>query len=82
MSITISRTNVSLTSVLNDLRERYESRRAALIEARAHKAKYRTTLAELNALSNRDLLDIGISRADIPRIAREELRKDRAHENA
>jgi len=33
--------------------------------------KYRHTIFELSKLSNRELSDLGISRADIPRIARE-----------
>ena len=32
---------------------------------------YRDTVEELNRLSNRDLTDLGISRADITSIARE-----------
>jgi len=32
-------------------------------------------------LSNRDLLDIGISRADIPQIALEQSQKELANEN-
>ena len=31
---------------------------------------YRRTMSELNALSNRELADLGISRADIPFVAR------------
>lgn len=33
--------------------------------------RYSRTVAELESLSNRDLTDLGISRADIPRLARE-----------
>lgn len=33
--------------------------------------RYSRTLQELGSLSNRDLADLGISRADIPRLARE-----------
>jgi uncharacterized protein YjiS (DUF1127 family) len=36
--------------------------------------RYNRTVAELNALSNRDLADLGINRADIGRIAREAVR--------
>jgi uncharacterized protein YjiS (DUF1127 family) len=36
--------------------------------------RYNRTVAELNALSNRDLSDLGISRTDIARIAREAVR--------
>jgi len=33
--------------------------------------RYNRTVAELSHLSNRDLADLGLSRSDIPRIARE-----------
>lgn len=36
--------------------------------------RYSRTLQELDSLSNRDLADLGISRSDIPRLAREAAR--------
>jgi uncharacterized protein YjiS (DUF1127 family) len=36
--------------------------------------KYSRTVAELEALSTRDLSDLGLSRADIARVAREAVR--------
>ena len=36
--------------------------------------RYSRTLQELESLSNRDLADLGISRVDIPRLARETAR--------
>jgi uncharacterized protein YjiS (DUF1127 family) len=36
--------------------------------------RYSRTVNELNALSNRDLADLGIARGDISRIARESAR--------
>jgi uncharacterized protein YjiS (DUF1127 family) len=36
--------------------------------------KYSRTVSELEALSNRDLSDLGLSRADITRVAREAAR--------
>ena len=33
--------------------------------------RYRETIGELTRLSNRELSDLGISRADIPHVARE-----------
>jgi uncharacterized protein YjiS (DUF1127 family) len=36
--------------------------------------KYSRTVAELEALSNRDLSDLGLSRSDITRVAREAAR--------
>lgn len=50
-------------TVLRDLRTRFEE--AKLV---------RRTEAELLALSDRDLADLGISRFDIPKIAREAAR--------
>jgi uncharacterized protein YjiS (DUF1127 family) len=40
---------------------------------------YYRTLRELNYLSDRELADIGIARADIPSIARGSVRPRRAH---
>jgi uncharacterized protein YjiS (DUF1127 family) len=36
--------------------------------------RYNRTVTELESLSNRDLADLGISRSDIPRLAREAVR--------
>ena len=36
--------------------------------------RYTRTLQELEALSSRELADLGISRSDIPRLAREAVR--------
>lgn len=36
--------------------------------------RYSRTVAELESLSNRDLADLGISRHDIPRLAKEAVR--------
>lgn len=44
---------------------------AVIGEKRARHAVYRQTLAELEAMSNRDLADIGISRISIRDIARQ-----------
>ena len=40
-------------------------------EAREQQAHYRATVSELECLSDRELMDIGISRWDIHRVARE-----------
>ncbi|MCZ0962075.1 DUF1127 domain-containing protein [Paracoccus benzoatiresistens] len=40
-------------------------------ENRARRAIYRQTVRELNALTNRDLADLGINRTMIARLARE-----------
>jgi uncharacterized protein YjiS (DUF1127 family) len=65
-----------------DLRE--TSRFGALVARLQHRwaayRTYRNTLAELQTLDERELNDIGISRWDLPRVAREaaELRYQRA----
>ena len=41
-----------------------------LREARARRAVYNQTVAELSALSNRDLADLGITRTEIRHLAR------------
>ncbi len=38
--------------------------------------RYNRTVSELNHLSNRELADLGLTRSDIPRIAREAIRTD------
>lgn len=53
-----------LTAIAHRLRENLQERRQA-------KAAYDRTLAELSAMSGRELADIGINRSDIPRIAAE-----------
>ena len=45
--------------------------RAALAEHVAQRRLYRSTLAELNVLSDRDLSDLGLSRANVGGLARE-----------
>ena len=50
---------------------RIENIWAQIVSARKARADYVRTLNELSALSNRELDDLGISRHDIPRIARE-----------
>ena len=42
-----------------------------LAERRAQRQAYRSTMRELSAMSNRDLLDIGVHPADIRSIARQ-----------
>jgi uncharacterized protein YjiS (DUF1127 family) len=82
MPLVVSHTNNWLTSGLTELRTRYINRRNAAAKANIEAARFRRSLTALNALSNRDLLDIGISRADIPQIAFEQSQKELANENA
>ena len=51
------------------LGERLGAVRARLAEAAAQRKVYRTTVAELDALSNRDLSDLGLSRSMIKSVA-------------
>lgn len=48
---------------------------STLLAAFARRAEIRKLTRELEAMSDHDLADIGISRADIPRVARGELRR-------
>jgi len=45
--------------------------RKAFIQAREQRRVFRTTLNELRSLTPRELADLGISRSEIPFIARE-----------
>jgi uncharacterized protein YjiS (DUF1127 family) len=53
----------------------YSDIKAAAKTASVRRTKYRETYAELIALSDRDLNDIGIARYDIARLATEESEK-------
>lgn len=53
------------------LGQRFNAFRTQLIEAAQRRKMYRTTVDELSALSNRDLADLGLGRADIRRVALE-----------
>lgn len=68
--------NTDLTkSVLGGLQAHYTNFVAAAKAAKLRRAKYRETYAELNALTDRDLADIGIARSYIKRLALEESMK-------
>ena len=51
------------------LSERFNALRAGWTDRRARARRYRETLNELQALSDRDLADLGIYRGNVPRIA-------------
>lgn len=53
------------------LGQRFAAFRTDMAENAAKRKTYRTTLAELEMLSNRDLADLGITRASIKSIAYE-----------
>jgi len=60
-----------ISTVPHGLRDRVTAILKAISEARAQRRIYNRTLAELNAMTQRDLDDLGISAAEIPFIARE-----------
>ena len=53
------------------LKARYTWLVDALAERAARRKVYRQTVAELQALSDRDLADFGFHRSEIPRVAKE-----------
>ena len=55
----------------NNLRSRFMTAIQRMQENRARRAVYRQTVRELNALTTRDLNDLGISRSMIHGLARE-----------
>lgn len=81
MTMVVSNTNSWLVSGLTQLRTRYINRRHAAAKAKVMAVMYQNSLTKLNSFSNRDLLDIGLSRADIPKIAFEQSQKDFTNEN-
>ncbi len=61
----------SAGSRLTDLRDALRRGQEALAAWRRRRALFGSTVHELNHLTDRDLADLGIPRADIRRIARE-----------
>jgi len=80
MPMIISRNNVRLLASLDDLRLRFVHLWSEAKSARVKKAKYNNIVLRLNNLTDKDLADIGLHRSDIPRIAAEELAKDKSNE--
>lgn len=56
------------------LAQRFSGLVERIREARKAREVYRQTFSELSALSDRDLADLGLSRASIPTVAREAAR--------
>lgn len=54
-----------------NLVQRFDEFRARMAEATAQRKTYKTTVAELSALSNRELADLGLHRSMIKQIALE-----------
>lgn len=75
MPMTVSSGNFQLKGILDDLQSRFSRLLATFKAARQRRARYRATLSELTALSDRDLADLAIPRAHIRRRALEELQK-------
>lgn len=73
MTMTASSRNFQLKAILDDLYSGSRRQIVAAQAARRRRARYHATLSELRALSNRELADLGIPRADIRRRALEEL---------
>ena len=63
--------NIISTHPFSELASRLYAMRAYAAERRGRNAIYNRTWNELSAMSNRSLVDIGIHRSDIPRIAAE-----------
>ena len=59
------------STVQHGLRDRVTAILKSISEARAQRKVYRRTLDELNAMTQRDLDDLGIAASEIPFIARE-----------
>lgn len=76
MAKVLNQRNVWTTAAL----EEFSSWRGQLAEniksAIKRRTIYNAVYSELSALSERHLSDIGIARADIPRLAREQAEKD------
>ena len=80
MPMTISRSKFWLFASLDNLRSSTVDLWSSAKSEKAKRAKYNTIVARLNDLTERDLADIGFRRADIPRIAAEELAKEKPNE--
>lgn len=76
MSMAYTEDRTAPRGAFDALTRRVAALRTAMAGARARRAAYRRTFAELAGLSDRELSDIGIARGDIRRIAREEYSKD------
>lgn len=66
--MTLTETIRAARPVLGSAADRWAE---ALGAALRRRAAYRRTLEELNVLSDRELADLGFSRCDLPRIARD-----------
>ena len=68
---TITTQTTLLSRLASDVRQAARDYSQGLAESRERARAIRRTMRELNALTDRDLADLGILRADIGRIARQ-----------
>tara|TARA_R110002049_G_scaffold23781_6_gene84724 strand:+ start:115199 stop:115447 length:249 start_codon:yes stop_codon:yes gene_type:complete len=80
MTMTIAQSNNWLAASFDGMRKSAASLWATGKDRRARRAAFRRTSSELNALSDRELADIGICRAEIHRVAMDEYSKDQNNE--
>ena len=73
MSTQTSRINFGQLSTLEGLWKQFLHFLTAVNESRARRARYKRTFQELACLSGHELREIGISRSNIRRIAKQEL---------
>lgn len=69
-------------TVLNNLHLQYSRVRSSVIAAKTRRDQFRATFSELNALSDRDLADIGIPRSHIRRLAFEAMSMETMNETS
>lgn len=82
MSIVIFRSNGWTKTVLADLHSRYSHVWATVIAAKRRRDQFRANFSQLNALSDRNLADIGIPRSHIRRLALEEFPMETMNETS
>lgn len=61
--------NILPAPVFHRLTDAFHSLKIEFAEQSKSRAAYRRTFDELSAMCNRDLADIGVDRAEIPRLA-------------
>ena len=76
MTMVIFHSNARLPAVLGNLRSRFRHLLLVVQQANKRRSIYRTTVCELNSVTNRDLADLGISRSHIRRLALEASQKE------
>lgn len=75
MPMLLSRTNITLATALDSIRQQSSHVFDAVRTARMRRAQYSKTYSELARLSDRELSDLGFARANIRKIAKQELLK-------